>query len=82
MVGDNGEVKKEEVSTEPKRVLEVFLLPNGAVEMKTTLVPPMVIWMLEQIKFQLISNNQEKESKIIQPQRGGIMNFVRGGMKK
>ena len=85
---DNGELKKEtaeqklpDVSKEPKTVLTIIQMPDGSVEMKTNLLPPMVIYLFESLKYSLFSNIAKSNQPLIQPHKGGIMNFIRGGKK-
>lgn len=69
--------KEEEEKNKPKLVLSVYMHPNGTFEINTTLPPPMLIWVMEQVKFSILKDNVEQPSKILQPPKGGIMNFAR-----
>ena len=61
----------------PKVAIQVIMYPDGKFEMKSSLGTPMVIWIMEQIKFSLMSKTTEQSNRIIQLPKGGIMNFVR-----
>ena len=91
-MGDNGELKPGEIKemsdkemkaipevdpNKPKVVMRVVMHPNGEFEMTTSLIPPMVFWVMEQIKFNILQSNAEEKSKIVTPPKGGIMNFAR-----
>ena len=78
-MGNNGEVKKE---TEPKITIQIITLPDGRFEMRSSLPPPMVIWIMEQIKFSLLANNLKPQESRILPVKGGVMNFARKIFRK
>lgn len=80
MSGDNGKkTPEQEKPTEPKVVLQVIMKIDGSFEMKTSLIPPMVNWVLDQIKYNLIKRHTEPElpEKKIVPAKGGMINFAR-----
>lgn len=57
----NGEKKVEEKeSTEPKVILQVIMNPDGSCAMKTSMQPPMVVYLFEELKFNLLSQKNEK----------------------
>lgn len=66
-----------EEAKKPKIVMQVFMLPDGSFEMKTSLIPPMMVWVMEQIKFNILNDNSKNQNKIVAPPKGGIMNFAR-----
>ena len=84
----NGEDKKESVDQQtgvpeegkPKLAVEIYILPDGQCELKTSMIAPMVVWMFMQLIFLLIAKNlgyaPKQENKIVQP-TGGIMNFAK-----
>jgi len=74
-MSDNGEPKKE-VTNEPKVIIKIILNPDGSFEMKSALQPPMVNWIFDRIKQDILSRENEPK-KIIQAPSGGIMNFAR-----
>ena len=45
-IGGNGELK-EEPKIEPKVVIQIILNPDGSFAMKSSLLPPMVVWIFE-----------------------------------
>jgi hypothetical protein len=88
--GGNGKLKEEQVikteeqlkkeaedAKKPKLVMQVIMHNDGSFEMKTSLIPPMVLWVMEQVKYNLLKENSESQAKILQPPNGGIMNFAR-----
>ena len=50
--------------------------PDGSFEMKTSLIPPMLLWTLEQLKYGLLKKHTEPEKKIFSP-KGAMMDFAR-----
>ena len=88
-MSNNGEDKKEpEIKTEeqlkkeaeeakkPKLVLQLIMHPTGEFEMTTSLTPPMVVWTMEQIKFNLLKDSNKNDSNIIQPKHR-ILDFAK-----
>ena len=93
-MSDNGEAKKEEViktaeqikaeaeeAKKPKLVMQVFMNPDGSFEMKSSLIPAMMLWVMEQIKFNLLQQNNEQQNKIIAPAKHGILDFAKRRFK-
>jgi len=79
------EIKKEaEDATKPKLAVQIFIMPDGQCEMKTSMLAPMVVWMFLQLIFLMIAKNlgyiSQNENKIIPPKHG-IMDFVRRRFK-
>ena len=73
--------QESEEANKPKVVMQVIMHPSGGFEMKTSLIPPMQIWILENIKHQILTKNAQPEPKIIQPP-GGVINFARKVFRK
>ena len=76
---ENKEKQENLKDNAPKLVIQVILTPGGMLEMKSTLQPPLLIFALEQLKYDVLKRmNETPENKIIKPQQGNIFNFVRG----
>jgi len=84
-MGDNGKEeiiktpeqleKEAEDATKPKVVIQIFQKSDGSTEMKSVLVPPMVVYIFMKIIFNLFMQDSQP-SRVI-PAKGGIMNFAR-----
>lgn len=79
---DNGDLKpeqKEEKIDKPQVVIQVIKNPDGKCEMKTSMTPPLVVWLFLQFIFSLLANSlgYSNENKIIIPHKHGMLNFAR-----
>ena len=72
----------QQPASSEKCVLRVFIQDDGTFRMESSLLPPMVIYIFESLKMSLFAQGQKKESPIVKAMPGGILNFVRGGMRK
>lgn len=88
-MGDNGEIEKETIEQkpevgiggkEPKTIIQIWMKPDGSTEMRSSLVPPMVVWTFLKIIFSLFMKEYEPNRVI--PAKGGMMNFARRVFKK
>ncbi len=60
---DNGK------KNEPRVVLEITMHPDGSSEMKSSLPPPMVIYLIEEMKFNIL-NEKNKKPTLFSPSGG------------
>ena len=83
-MGDNGktETAAQVNNNEPKVLIEISALPDGSMALRSGLPPQTVVYVLEQMKFNMfIQEWQKHQSSLIKP-AGGIVNFVRDGFRK
>ena len=86
-IGDNNKPPEDKqpvqpLNTEPKTVIVISLHPDGHMELKSSMQPPMVVYTLEQMKTQILTSptNLQDKPKIIKPH--GVMNFVSRGFRR
>jgi hypothetical protein len=63
----------QEDLTKPKLVIQVWLSPDGNLELKSTFPPPIVIYTFEKLKLNLLTD----EPKVVQPKGSFIQNLRR-----
>lgn len=81
MTGNNGEKIVIPDQPQKKIMLEIEDIGNGQYQMRSPLPPPQLIYLMEEMKFNLFYNQKGANNKILPPS-GGMMNFIRGGLKK
>lgn len=81
-MGDNGKPEAVAQDNEIKVVLEILALPDGSMALRSHLPPQTIVYLMEQMKFNMfIQAWQKNQSSLIKPARN-IMDFVRGGFRK
>ena len=86
-IPDSGKKKESALPPEPKKVIVVLLHPDGEFEMKSTLSEPMIVYVLERLKFYVITGQIKKPtSRIIDPRGAhglrGALHAFRGKFRK
>ena len=74
---ENKQEQKPE-DKKPRVVIQVIMLPDGVLELKSNLPVPMTIYALESIKYNIMRDAEENsKSMIVKPQDHNFFNRLR-----